>query len=203
MHPNRARSDLAETKALHKHAMENLSFIRETMERAAYFTAVPGWGTIFMGFTAVVAALTASHQSGTGVWLATWVTEGLLASVIGMWTMRRKARKAKIPVLSGTGRKFVLSLCPPMLAGVLLTVVFFRSNLVSTLPGLWLLLYGTGIVTGGVFSVRVVPVMGLCFMLLGAASFFAPPSWGDAFMTAGFGGLHIIFGWIIARRYGG
>lgn len=183
--------------------MENLRFIRDTMERAAYFTAVPGWGMVLMGITAFLATLTASHQSSTHAWLVTWLAEGLLASVIGVWTISHKAHKAKLSLLSGTGRKFVLSLCPPMLAGMVLTVIFYRNGLMNALPGLWLLLYGTGIVTGGAFSVRIVPVMGLCFMLFGTAAFFAPPSWGDGFMAAGFGGSHIIFGYIIARWYGG
>jgi hypothetical protein len=45
--------------------------------------------------------------------------------------------------------------------------------------------------------------MGLCFMVLGAVALFCPPSWGNAFLASGFGGLHILFGAVIARKYGG
>ena len=82
-------------------------------------------------------------------------------------------------------------------------MVLYRANMAGAIPGMWLLLYGTGVVTGGAFSVRIVPVMGLCFMALGAVALFCPPAWGSAFLGAGFGGLHILFGIVIARKFGG
>jgi hypothetical protein len=117
--------------------------------------------------------------------------------------MDRKARAAKMPLLSGPGRKVAFSLSPPLIAGAIVTVVLYRAGLINAIPGLWLLLYGTGVVTGGMFSVNAVPMMGLCFMALGAAAFLAPAGFAVWLMAAGFGGLHIVFGVIIARRYGG
>jgi len=108
-----------------------------------------------------------------------------------------------MPLLSGPGRKFVLSFSPPMLVGALLTIVLYRAGLVGAIPGMWLLLYGTAVVAGGAFSVKVVPVMGICFMLAGTLAVFAPPTWNDWIMAAAFGGLHIGFGIPIARRHGG
>ncbi len=192
-----------EPPALHDRAMDNLRFIRETMERASSFTAVPGWGGVVMGATALCAAFVAAQQPTRNLWLATWVVEALLALVIGGWAMDRKARRVETPLLSGPGRKFALSYAPPILVGMLLTIVLYRAGVANALPGMWLLLYGTGVVTGGAFSVKIIPVMGLCFMLLGALALFTPASWGNYLMAAGFGGLHIIFGIIIARRHGG
>ena len=73
----------------------------------------------------------------------------------------------------------------------------------ARLPGCWLLLYGAAAATGGAFSVRIVPILGLCFMALGVVAFAVPAAWGHWFMAAGFGGLHIGFGLVIARKYGG
>lgn len=127
--------------ALQAHAMDNLRFIRRTMERTGSFTALSGWGFSTVGIMGVAAAL--------------------------------------------------------------LTPVLFGAGLTHLLPALWLLLYGAGVVTGGTFSVSVVPVMGVTFMVVGAAALLSPAAWGDAFMAIGFGGLHIIFGALIARRHGG
>jgi hypothetical protein len=193
----------AEPLQLHAHAMDNLRYIRETMERAGSFTAVPGWGGIAMGLTALVAAVVAGSQPNLERWLATWLLEGLLAIAIGAFAMARKAHSAQVPLLSAPGRKFALSFAPPLLVGALLTLVLYRAGLPSALPGTWLLLYGTGVVTGGAFSVRIVPAMGLCFMAMGAAALLAPPAWNGAFLVAGFGGLHVAFGLAIAWRHGG
>ncbi len=190
-------------RALQDRAIEDLRFIRRTMESASAFTAVPGWGGVLMGATALLAAFAASRMPTVELWLTIWFGECALAVLIGGREMVRKAAAAGMPLLTGPGRRFLLGLCPPLLAAVPLTVAFYRADLIHLLPALWLLLYGSATVTGGAFSVRIVPLMGLGFMTVGTIAVFAPPSWGDAILAFGFGVLHIVFGWIIARRYGG
>lgn len=189
--------------ALHERAMDNLRYIRETMERATAFTAISGWGEVAIGITALIAALLAANQTTFKAWLAVWIAEGLISLLIAGWSMDRKARAANMQLVSGPGRKAVFSLSPPIIAGGLLTLVLMRARLTNAIPGVWLLLYGTGVITGGMFSVPAVPVMGCCFMVLGAMALFVPPAFANWFMAAGFGGLHLIFGIIIARKYGG
>jgi hypothetical protein len=202
VHPIGSRRG-SEHVALHDRAMDNLRFIRETMERANSFTAVSGWGQVTIGLTALIAALVAGWETDTNRWIGIWSIEALLALAIGGWTVARKAYTARMPLLSGPGRKVALSLAPPLLAGAMLTAVLVDAELLWPIPGMWLLLYGTGVVAAGAFSVRIVPVMGLTFMLLGTFTLLAPPEWGNALMGFGFGGLHIVFGGLIAWRYGG
>src|SRR5438067_5459312 len=186
-----------------QHAMENLRFIRETMERSASFTAVPGWGGVAMGITGLAAAGIALPQTTPRAWLATWLVAALVANAIGATTLVWKAHRANVPLLSGAGQKFALSLSPPLAAGALLTAALYAAGMTGILPGLWMLLYGAGVVTGGAFSVKIVPIMGLCLMSLGAFALVAPASWGNWFLAIGFGGIHIVFGLLIARSYGG
>jgi hypothetical protein len=189
--------------ALHERAMDNLRYIRETMERSTAFTGISGWGEVVIGATALVASILAANQSTFRGWLTVWIAEGFISVLIAGWSMDRKSRAVDMPLMSGPGRKAVFSLSPPIIAGALLTIVLVKAGQTSAIPGTWLLLYGTGVVTGGMFSVPAVPIMGLCFMCLGAVALFAPVPFADWFMAAGFGGLHLIFGFIIARRYGG
>jgi hypothetical protein len=192
-----------EPPALHTRAMDNLRYIRETMEGASAFTGVPGWGGVAMGLTALCTALLASRQPIGRLWLAIWIGEAVISVSIAAWAVNRKVTRAAIPLLSKPGRKFALSFSPPMVAGLLLTIALYRTGLVWMLPGAWLLLYGAAVANAGAFSVKIVPTMGLCFMLCGAAALFSPPAWANAYMAAGFGGLHILFGFVIARRHGG
>ena len=189
--------------ALHDRAIDNLRYIRETMERATPFTGISGSGEIAIGATALVASVIAAQQSNFKLWLAIWLAEALISLLIAGWSMDRKSRAVGMPLVSGPGRKVVFSLSPPIIAGGLLTIVLVRAGLTNAIPGMWLLLYGTGVITGGMFSVRAVPAMGLCFMALGAIALFSPPTFANWFMAVGFGGLHVLFGAIIVRRYGG
>jgi hypothetical protein len=193
----------AKVVSINDRAIENLKYIRETMERAGSFTAVPGWGGILMGVSAILTALVSGHLPSRNLWFAAWLGEAALALAIGGWAMVQKAKAAQSPLLVGPGRKFALSLCPAMIAGAALTLVLYRSGLFELMPGTWLLLYGVSVVTSGAFSVKVVPIMGLCFMALGIIALLSPLAFANWFMAAGFGGLHIAFGIVIARRYGG
>ena len=203
MAPQRPLRHPGSPVAIDDRARDNLRFIRETMERAGSFTSVPGWGGVVLGITALGAAVVASLQQGRAAWLGVWLIEAAIGIAIAGWSTLLKARRADDSLLRGPGRRFALSFVPPIFVGALLTYVLFHAGLVEAIPGAWLLLYGTGAVTGGAFSIRIVPLMGLCFMVLGTVAFFCPAGWANILLGVGFGGFHIIFGTVIARSYGG
>jgi len=158
-----------------------------------------------MGATALAAAGIASHAPSFEAWLTVWFVEGALAIALGVLAMWRKAKAANLPLWSGPVRKFLFSFIPPLIAGAILTLVLMRAGATGAIPGVWLLLYGAGVMAGGAFSVGIVPVLGACFLVEGSlvVLFGAGREWADLWMGLGFGGLHVLFGTVIAKRYGG
>ncbi|MEZ5403936.1 MAG: hypothetical protein R2729_29925 [Bryobacteraceae bacterium] len=189
--------------AIHERALDNIRYIRAAMERAEPFTAVPGWGGVSMGCVALVAGVVASRQPTHRLWLLCWFTAAVAAIAIGAYLMNRKARQKGVPLFGAAGRRFALSFLPAIAAGWVLTLALARDGRWTLLPGMWLLLYGAAIISAGTYSIPIVPAMGGCFFALGLAALLIPPGWQDAILLAGFGGFHIVFGVVIARRYGG
>ena len=182
--------------------LAHLRFMRDTMERSSAFTAVPGWGQVLIGATALTAASLASRQGTASGWTLTWFAEACLAATIASFAMNLKSQRLGVPLISGPGRKFLLGFLPPLLAGAVVTLILYRAGMTRSLPGVWSLIYGGAVISGGVLSVPIVPVMGACFMATGAAALLLP-ALGNLAMALGFGGLHILFGYWIARKHGG
>ncbi|MCY4000014.1 MAG: hypothetical protein OXF06_10740 [Bacteroidetes bacterium] len=191
------------TQSPQNQASEHLRFIRDVMERSASFTAVPGWGMVVVGLTALSAAWIASIQDSPDASLMVWFIEASIAVMIAVLTLYWKARKSGVSLTSGPGRKYILTLAPSLVAGLLFTVALWQAGNTELLATLWLLLYGAGTITGGASSVRVIPALGVCFMMMGIVSLFVAPVWMNVLLALSFGGLHIGFGLYIARKYGG
>jgi hypothetical protein len=184
-------------------AAENLQYIRQAMERSSTFTSIPGVGGALMGVVALVAALAAASQPTPERWLATWLVAAAIASLIGLITMARKARQGGVALTGANGRRFALGLAAPFVAGAAITYELWTAGNTTVMAPTWLLLYGAGVLTGGIFSVPIVRVIGVCFMALGIAAIVSPPEWSNLWLAIGFGGLQIGFGSYIARNHGG
>ena len=184
-------------------ASDNLQFIRETMERSTHFTAVPGFGGILMGATAIGAAFAASQQISLRNWLVVWITEAVLGFFIGLLAMWQKSKIANVSLTSAPAKKFAMSFLPPLVCAIVITLGLWRYEHFEMMIPVWILLYGAAVVTGGAFSVKAVPIMGWCFIACGAIAFLLPQNLGNWLMAASFGVLHVVFGIVIARKYGG
>jgi hypothetical protein len=186
-----------------EHAEESIQFIRQTMERSSTFTAVPGLGGAGMGAIGLAAAVLAGNQISAERWLIVWLLAAAVALGIGVTAVLRKAARIGAPLAGAVGRRFAMSLAAPLVSGAALTWGVWMHNDWALMPAVWLLLYGTGLLAGGIFSIAAVRLLGVAFMALGVAALASPPAWGNVWLGMGFGGLQLAFGAYIARRHGG
>lgn len=197
------RSTRPEPDDLEEKALESIRYIRGTMERAGSFTAVPGWGGAAMGVVALAGGWIASRAPNPNAWMRVWLASAAVAFIAGCLGIAWKSLRVETPLIRGPALRFLLTLAAPLAAGAILTATLARVNQYDLLPGVWLLLYGTAVATGGASSVRIVPILGICLMLLGVVALAAPVAWGNPLMMLGFGVLQIGFGLAIAWRHGG
>ena len=184
-------------------AADNLRFIRQAMERTATFTSIPGKGGVGMGLVALAASAVAARQPSADRWLGTWLIAAAVAAIVGLLTMVQKARSGGTTLTGATARRFALGLAAPFVAGAAITYELWVVRNFTAMASTWLLLYGAGVLTGGIFSVPAVRLIGVCFMALGVAAIVTPPGWGNVWLAIGFGGLQVAFGIYIAKNHGG
>ena len=184
-------------------AENQIKYIRDVMSRATTFTAVPGKGMIGMGVIALVATAVALASLETLMWLYAWAGAVVVAPVLGFTLLVRKARRTGTSLRSGVGQKFILSFTSCIFVGFLLSIGLWSIDHLELMPGVWMLMYGVGTLTGGSLSIKVIPILGVLFIVFGAIALFMPLFWSNVLMGVTFGGLHLIFGTIITRNYGG
>jgi hypothetical protein len=190
-------------RSVSSQAADNLTFIRSTMERASTFTSVSGIGGVAVGVIGLVAAIVGARQPTADRWLVTWLAAAVIAAAVEVVAMMRKAYRAGMTLTGPAARRFALGMAAPLVAGAAITYALWAARQYTVMTPAWLLLYGTGVLTGGMFSVPVVRAIGICFMTAGIAAVVTPPAWGNVWLAIGFGGLHIGFGAYIARNHGG
>ncbi len=195
--------DLPPPLKLHAHAEEDLRYIRTAIERAGAFTSISGWGEVAVGVSALAAAAIAPADCTQDRWIAIWLGEAVVAAAITVWSAALKAQRLGVPLFGAPAQRFTLAFATPAAAGAVLTAAMVRAHAYTLLPGMWLLLYGAAITSGGAFSVGLIPAMGVCFMAIGAAASLTPLTWANAWLALGFGMVHVVFGAWIARRHGG
>jgi hypothetical protein len=178
---------------MQSHAAATLRYIRHSMEAATGF-AVPGTAGIAMGSIGVLAMGLVLWTSLAPHWLTVWLVAALVAAAAGGVLVIRPASVSSLLRPGTPVRRLALCLAPSILAGAILTAVLSSHSLLTAIPGTWLLLYGSALISASVATRPLVAVMGLCFMALGLIAFVLPLQAQMGIMGAGFGGLHLAFG---------
>jgi hypothetical protein len=187
--------------AIDSHALGTLNYIRASIEAASAF-AVPGIAGIAMGSVGVVATVMASIPTFASHWLGIWLAAAMAASAVGVLLVARQPARG-FTLYRGPARKFVLSLCPALLAGAVLTAVLWQAGHTSLIPGMWLLLYGCAVLSASMMTTAaimgLIVTMGALFVVYGLIAFGLPHRWHNFTLGLGFGALHLIFGILLGR----
>ncbi len=183
-------------------ALGTLSYIRSSIESATTL-AVPGMAGIVMGCIGVAAAVVTSLPAFAPQWLPIWLVAAALAFLLGGASLARQAALRGNTRYFGPLRKFLLCLCPALLAGAVLTLTLWRADLPRIIPGVWLLLYGCAVLSSSTVTLaatfRLIITMGALFVVVGLVTLELPARLHMLALGAGFGGLHLIFGFLIGR----
>jgi hypothetical protein len=190
------------TVAMDSHALGTLNYIRASIDAAGAF-AVPGTAGIAMGAVGLAAAGVASIPALAGYWLLIWLLAATLAAGLGVVLVARHRSGIGLPLYCGPARRFVLCLCPALLAGGVLTAVLCQAGEARLVPGVWLLLYGCAVLSATMMTapvmMRLIGAMGALFVIGGVVAFEVSPRWHNVVLGGGFGLLHLVFGFLIGR----
>ncbi len=192
-------------------AHENLQYIRQTLDAAGRFTAVPGKGLIAAGLATVAGVMTnilytgAPWANGPHPRAALEVWGVVLGVSVGLVSLGiyRKSRLTQARLQAPLIRKVLWSLCPALFVGAILTSLAVRTGNLDWLPAIWLGCYGAAVTNGGLVSVAPVRYFGLSLLVTAAAAALSPANLGLAWLAIGFGWLHLVFGAYIAWRHNG
>lgn len=191
------------TQPIYERAAAQIEYIRDTMSQASAFTAVPGVGLMLIGLSAIGTwALLHSLDVSRDDRLIGWMLNALVALPIGLGAMYLKAQRLSLPLWHGPGRRFLLALAPSGLAAGALTIALYQRDVLELVRGVWLTTYGIGVMAAGAYSIRPVPVMGALFLGCGITNLLVPHLTTEIMVVA-FGGLHLVFGYIIWKHHGG
>jgi hypothetical protein len=183
---------------LDMHAIATLRHIRAAMDGAGS-VAIPGSAGIAMGVIGLAAGGLSLLPNFASHWLLIWLVAAPIASMVGALLLTRSGSIATFAATGTPGRKLAFGLLPSLFAGAVMTAVLCKIARIDAIPGTWLLLYGCALVSASVSTTVIVAWMGVYFAGLGVLALASPVTFHVPLLTAGFGGLHIVFGILIAR----
>src|ERR1700722_18546316 len=138
--------------AIESRALGTLAYIRTSIESSSSMD-VPGMAGIVMGLIGVLATIVVSQPRFAPHWLAIWLIAAAAALLLGGALVARQIARRGHTRYLGPTRKFLLCLCPALLAGAVLTWVLWTVRMTSVIPGMWLLLYGCAVLSASTVTI--------------------------------------------------
>ncbi len=197
---------------------QELAEIKSMMERSTRFLSLSGLAGILAGIYALLAAgqaylwiyypgvpfgnqISLIQEEQTMNKLVSTALLVLCLAVGTAWFLsRRKSEQKAQQFWTPAGRRFVLALFIPVVAGAAFCLALMLHGRFDLLAAATLIFYGLGLLNASYFTLGDIRYLGSFQLILGLfAAFF--PDYGLLLWTLGFGFLHIIYGTLMYLKY--
>lgn len=203
-----------------KEIQNELSSIRNMMERSSKFISLSGLSGILAGVYALIGAALAwyvlkdnpetrhfsffeslSAAINIIVSLIIIATGVMLASVITALVLSaRKAKRTGQPIWGKTSQALLFHLAIPLFTGGIFILTLLNQGNLNLVAPAMLIFYGLSLVSASNFTFTDVKYLGLCEIFLGLVA-ACLPAYGLLFWALGFGVLHIVYGSMMYIKY--
>jgi FtsH-binding integral membrane protein len=192
---------------------DDIKMIREMMEKSSKFLSLSGLTGVIAGMAAILGAAFAyfyllrdpsltdySRMQETMILLADALIVLLVSVGSGIYLSVRKAKKNNQPLFNKVTLRTIYSLAIPLLTGGIFALIYLFRGDISIVVSSTLIFYGLALVNVSRYTYGEVHYLGLTEIVLGLlAAIFVRN--GIIFWTIGFGVCHIIYGFIMYKKY--
>jgi len=201
--------------------------IQRIMERTTLWTILPGTSAIIGGLMVLAGCLVSYLMFGSIdnpsfspidfasllelslnaqiAFCAMWFLIGIGGVIVEIHFAQLQAKEQGIPPKARSTRLAFFSLTPSVVVAMVLTVKFLiptelRTQEIQYIAPIWMMLYGTGVYTAGLFSIRAPRILGMAFICAGVVSIHFFQQLGIITAALSFGLFHIAFGLYVIRK---
>ena len=189
-----------------KNYLQDITEIKNMMNKSSRFISLSGLSGIMAGIYALIGAAVAYYlvaNSGRDYLILDGEIINLIfldlilvaffSIVTGIILTTRKAKKDGAKIWDGSSKRLVINFLIPLITGGLYILIILKNQKYGQTGGLMLIFYGLALINASKYSVGYIRQLGIIELVLGLlATLF--PGYGFWFWVLGFGVLHIIYG---------
>ena len=191
-----------------KKYLDDISEIKNLMNRSSRFISLSGLSGIMAGVYAILGAVIAHLfllPKGEYVVLHSWNFRGLVVILIAVAVLSvltafllttRKAKKNKEKIWDNTTKRLLVSFLIPLVTGGIYILIKLTSQHYGLTASLMLIFYGLALVNASKYTLGNIKYLGYAEIVIGLVC-AAVPGYGFWFWVFGFGVLHILYGSLI------
>lgn len=202
-------------------SLDTLKDIKQMMEKSSKFISLSGWSGVAAGICALVGAFVLKGVTNNFVGMAD-LKEGdpkageavmnimgitliglavfTAALVLSIFFTYQRSKKTGVPMWGKVAQRLMWNTAIPIIVGGVVVMKLLELKLLGLVAPVCLLFYGLALINGSKYTVGEVRYLGYCQILLGFINLWML-GYGLYFWAAGFGVMHIIYGFVMWWKY--